>query len=159
MKDLHLTHGGFYRHFATKEDLFVEAFEQALEDVATRVEQAICNAPPGGEAEALITAYLSPDHCNDIAGGCPVAALAPEIPRRPNKPRERMLQAIREYVRRLRPYVPGHDDDERRRNAVAVLSGMAGTLTIARAFSDADDRACILEAARTLYLRALVQQT
>ena len=159
MKDLRLTHGGFYRHFATKEDLFAEAFERALKDVATSVEQAIRDAPPGGEPEALITAYLTLEHCDDIAGGCPVAALAPEIPRRPKKVRERMLQAIGDYVRRLQPYVPGRDDDERRRNAIVVLSGMAGTLTIARAFSSVEDRLRILDAARMLFLRALAQQT
>ena len=159
VKDLRLPHGGFYRHFATKEDLFAEAFERALKDVATSVEQAIRDAPPGQEPEALITAYLTLEHCNDTAGGCPVAALAPEIPRRPKKFRDRMLQAIGDYVRRLQPYVPGRDDDERRRNAIAVLSGMAGTLTIARAFSSVEDRVRILDAARMLFLRALAQQT
>ena len=99
------------------------------------------------------------EHCDDIAGGCPVAALAPEIPRRPKKVRERLLQAIGDYVRRLRPYVPGRDDEERQRNAIAILSGMAGTLTIARAFSSVEDRARILEAARMLFLRALPQST
>src|SRR5262249_16507128 len=130
------------------EELFVEAFEHALKDVATRVEQAIRNAPPGEEGQALMTAYPSLEHCDDIAGGCPVAALAPEIPRRPKKVRERTLQAIREYVRRRQAYVAGRDEDERQRNAIAVLSGMAGTLTIARAFSSVEDRLRILERRR-----------
>jgi TetR/AcrR family transcriptional repressor of nem operon len=74
VKDLRLPHGGFYRHFATKEDLFAEAFERALKDGATSVEHAIRDAPQGREPEALITAYLSLEHCDDIAGGCPGGA-------------------------------------------------------------------------------------
>lgn len=159
MKDLHLTHGGFYRHFASKEDLFVEAFEQALHDVVTRTQKAIDKAAPGTEARAIIEAYLDIEHCDDVAGGCPVAALAAEIARRPRTAREPLLRALRDHVRRLQRYVPGATEDERRAKAVALLSGMAGTLTMARAFPAVEDRRRILEGARAFYLHAIRAQS
>jgi TetR/AcrR family transcriptional repressor of nem operon len=157
MRDLHLTHGGFYRHFDSKEDLFVAAFELGLADVAARAEKAISGAAPGGELEAMIDAYLNIAHCDDVEGGCPVAALAVEIPRRPRKARDAMLGALRQHVARFQRYVPGQNDNERRLNAIALLSGMAGTLSLARAFADVEDRRRILDGARRLYLRALTQ--
>jgi TetR/AcrR family transcriptional repressor of nem operon len=155
MRDLRLTHGGFYRHFSSKDELFVAAFEQALDDAATRAQKAIDKAAPGDELKAIVDSYLDLEHCEDVESGCPVAALATEIPRRPRKVREPMLQALRMHVDRLKPYVPGASEDERRRNTVALLSGMAGTLTMARAFSSIDDKRRILDGAKAFYLRAL----
>jgi TetR/AcrR family transcriptional repressor of nem operon len=154
MRDLRLTHGGFYRHFASKEDLFAEAFEQALKDIVARATSAIEQAAPGDEVKALIDAYLDIEHCNDVASGCPVAALAPEIARRPRGARERLLRALREHVGRLQRYVPGASDEERRGKAIALLSGMAGTLTLARAFPNEQDRRAILDRAKRFYLEA-----
>src|SRR5712691_1764886 len=62
MKTLNLTHGGFYRHFKSKDD-------------------PIAKAPPGRELQTIIETYLSDEHCVDPAGGCPVAALSQEVGR------------------------------------------------------------------------------
>src|SRR5438094_355591 len=95
MRDLRLTHGGFYRHFKSKEDLFAEAFGESLKEVGDRVTGAMEQAPPGEELKTLIHAYLDFDHLNDVAGGCPVAALASEVARRPRATRRPFLQALR----------------------------------------------------------------
>ncbi|PYQ94823.1 MAG: hypothetical protein DMF96_24515 [Acidobacteria bacterium] len=87
MRDLRLTHGGFSRHFESKEGLFGEPFEQSLKEVGDRVTKAIEQAPPGSQLKALIDTYLDIEHCNDVAGGCPVAALASEVARRPRAAR------------------------------------------------------------------------
>jgi TetR/AcrR family transcriptional regulator, transcriptional repressor for nem operon len=154
MKDLRLTHGGFYRHFDSKEDLFTEAFEQSLNEVGDRVRKAIERAPAGGELKALIDGYLDLEHCNDMAGGCPVAALACEVARRPRGSRGPFLQALRAHIRRMAKFIPGRSDEERRDKAIALFSGMAGTLTIARAFTEEHDRRAILDGARKFYLAA-----
>lgn len=155
MKDLRLTHGGFYRHFSSKDDLFVAAFEDALEESQARARAAIGKAKPGQEARAIIDAYLDLDHCTDVAGGCPVAALAVEIPRRPRKARETILNALRRHADELLPYMPGETEDERRQNTVALLSAMSGTMIMARAFSDPNDKKWILEGAKRFLRRAL----
>ena len=93
MRDLRATHGGFYRHFDSKEDLFAEAFADGLEQVADRLVRAAEAAPGGGELKALIDAYLSPEHCDDVANGCPVAVLTAEVTRRPAATRRAFQQA------------------------------------------------------------------
>jgi TetR/AcrR family transcriptional regulator, transcriptional repressor for nem operon len=155
MRDLRLTHGGFYRHFGSKEGLVVEAFEAALKEWGDRAVASIEKAPAGGEMQALIDAYLDPRHCEDIAGGCPVAALASEIARRPKGTRGPFLQALRAHIRRMEPYMPGRAAEERRQKTIALFTGMAGTLTVARAFTDEQDRRAILDGAKRFYLAAV----
>jgi TetR/AcrR family transcriptional regulator, transcriptional repressor for nem operon len=156
MRDLRLTHGGFYRHFGSKERLVAEAFEAALKETADRAAVAIGKAPPGGEIKALIDAYLDPKHCDDMAGGCPVAALASEIARRPKGSRGPFLDALRAHIRRMERFMPGATVEVRRKKTIALFTGMAGTLTVARAFTDEQDRRAILEGARQFYLAAVL---
>jgi TetR/AcrR family transcriptional repressor of nem operon len=155
MRDLRLTHGGFYRHFGSKEGLVAAAFETALKEYGDRAIAAIAKAPPGGEMAALIDAYLDPQHCDDMAGGCPVAALATEIARRPKGSRGPFLQALRAHIRRMEQYMPGATVEERRRKTIALFTGMAGTLAVARAFTDQHDRQVVLEGARKFYAGAV----
>jgi TetR/AcrR family transcriptional repressor of nem operon len=154
MRDLRLTHGGFYRHFDSKDDLFEEAFTVALEQVSERLVRAAETAPRGGELKALIDAYLSPEHCDDIANGCPVAALIAEVNRRPAPMRRAFQQAVRAHIARMAQYVPGPTDEERQRKAVMLFSGMAGTLNLARALTD-ERRRRVIEHAGIFYLKAV----
>ena len=155
MRDLRLTHGGFYRHFGSKEGLVVAAFEAALKEWGDRVLAAVESAPSGSEMRALIDAYLDPRHCEDVAGGCPVAALAAEVARRPKASRRPFLQALRTHIRRMEQYMPGRTAEERRQKTIALFTGMAGTLTVARAFTNEMDRHTILEGARKFYRAAV----
>jgi TetR/AcrR family transcriptional repressor of nem operon len=154
MRDLRLTHGGFYRHFDSKEALFAEAFEHSLREIGDRVTRAIDSAPKGAELKALIDTYLDVDHLNDVAGGCPVAALASEVARRPRGTREPFLQPLRSHIRRMERYIPAATEQQRHEKAIALFTGMAGTLTVARAFTDERDRRAILDGARRFYLAA-----
>lgn len=154
MRDLRLTHGGFYRHFDSKERLCAEAFEHSLREVGERVTRAIAGAAPGGELKALIDAYLDIRHCDDVAGGCPVAALASEVARRPRAVRGPFLQALKAHISRMAEYVPAKTEEERRGKTIALFSGMAGTLAVARAFTDEPDRRRILDGARRFFLAA-----
>src|SRR5712692_2733682 len=130
MKDLRLTHGGFYRHFDSKEDLFVEAFQHGVNDISLRISEAIEHAPPGGELKAFIDAYLDIDHCDNLAEGCPVAALATELARRPPASRARtaFLKVLTDRTRRTAQYMPGATGEERERKARMLMSGMVGTV-------------------------------
>jgi TetR/AcrR family transcriptional repressor of nem operon len=154
MRDLRLTHGGFYRHFDSKEHLFAEAFASGLEQISERLVRAAEPAPRGGALKALIDAYLSQEHCADIANGCPVAALMAEVTRRPAATRRAFQQAVKAHLARMARYVPGRTDEERRRTAGMLLSGMAGTLNVARALTG-EGRRSVLEAGRTFYLKAV----
>jgi TetR/AcrR family transcriptional repressor of nem operon len=155
MRDLRLTHGGFYRHFGSKEQLFLEAFEQSLKELSTNAREAIRNAPQGGELKALIDGYLDIRHANDVAGGCPVAALATEIARRPPKTRGSFLRILIKQIGEIAKYMPGATGEEREHKARVLLSGMAGTLNVARVIVDDRQRRRFLDNAKKFYLEAL----
>ena len=153
MSDLKLTHGGFYRHFKGKEHLFNEAFLAAAAETGARLRTAAEQAPPGRQLEAIIATYLSAGHCANPGHGCPIAALAAEIPRHPKSTRAALDRAIRQGAAELARFLPGDTPAEREQTAMVLFAGMAGTLTLARATADGGLRQTILETARKLYLQ------
>jgi TetR/AcrR family transcriptional regulator, transcriptional repressor for nem operon len=153
MKALNLTHGGFYRHFKSKEALLAEALERAVAEGAARMARAAAEAP-GRELETIISTYLSEGHCNDPGGGCALAALAPEVARESRAVREAMDRALLQHSGAMAMYMPGANEEQRRKNAIALFSGMAGSLGVARSLADAGLRRTVLESARRLYLEA-----
>ena len=157
MRDLRLTHGGFYRHFRSKEDLFVAAFEQGLKQLAHNADSAVKRAPKGGELKTLIDCYLSLEHCDHPADGCPVAALTTEIGRRPAKVRGTFLNLFIKHTGSMAKYMPGSNDEERNRKVRLLFSGMAGTLNVARLIVDTGQRKKFLEEARKFYFDAVKQ--
>ncbi|HEX2714900.1 MAG TPA: TetR/AcrR family transcriptional regulator [Candidatus Acidoferrales bacterium] len=157
MRDLRLTHGGFYRHFDSKEELFAEALEQSLKQLSAKALSAIENAPPGGELKALIDRYLDVGHCENVAGGCPVAALATEIARRPPNARTAFLRVLKNHMARVAKYIPGATEEEREHKARVLFSGMAGTLTLARVIVDDHQRRRFLDDAKKFYFDAVRQ--
>src|SRR5687768_15793893 len=126
MRDLRLTHGGFYRHFKSKEDLFAQVFEHSLEQVRLKFAPAVARAPQGQELKALIEAYLDASHCANLAEGCPVAALASEVARRPRSTRATFERALQSHIRLIATFVPGENETEREYKAMTLFSGMAG---------------------------------
>jgi len=154
MKTLKMTHGGFYRHFKSKDDLFEAALRKSFEEMRARMRAAIASAQPGHELGAIVETYLSEQHCNDAAGGCPVAALASEIGRQPRALRAAFERSIGEATSAMAQFMTGATEEERRRKAGVLFSGMSGTLAVARAVSDEELRKRILAAARKIYVEA-----
>ena len=157
MRDLRLTHGGFYRHFDSKEQLFVEAFRESLEELSRKRLRALAHAPPGSELKALIDQYLDIEHSEDVAGGCPVAALATEIARRPAKTRAALQQILKNHMVKVAKYIPGASQEEREHKARVLFSGMAGTLNLARMIVDEQQRRQFLQNAKKFYFQAVHQ--
>lgn len=154
MKASKLTHGGFYRHFKSKDELFAAAIDSAFDDNRARIHAAVLKAKKGQELRAIIETYLSDEHCAQTAGGCPVAALAQEVGRHSRAMRRAMEQGVLEVVANTAPLMPGKTEDERRECAMALFSAMSGSLTLARAVDDKKLRQTILAAARKMFLKA-----
>lgn len=157
MKTLKLTHGGFYRHFKSKDALFAEALEKAFSDMRAKVRAAIQKAGPGQELRTIIETYLSEAHCSDPAGGCPVAALSQEMARHSPAVRKTFDRAIRDSTAALSRFMSGPTETERMRKAGVLLSAMTGTLALARAVSDEELRHDMLADARRVYVETFVQ--
>jgi TetR/AcrR family transcriptional regulator, transcriptional repressor for nem operon len=154
MQELKLTHGGFYKHFDSKQALFIETISHAFEEAAERIEWIVRNARSGTELKSVIGFYLSVAHCSGPDDGCPVAAFSAEMSRQPEAVRKHFDNVLRTYAKRFAKYLPGSTESEKLRNFGILFSGMSGALSLARAVSDSAMRARILEGAKEFYIRS-----
>lgn len=154
MRELDLTHGGFYKHFDSKQQLLAEAIAKGFEDTETGFVDAVGKAKPGTELKTLIEHYLSLEHCSNPGAGCPAAALASEIARYPRTVRVEIDRAMQQRIKRIAKFLPGQTEKERERNCLVLLSGMMGTVNMARAAVDQESRKTILDASREFYIKA-----
>src|SRR5258707_13941493 len=126
MKKVGLKKGGFYRHFKSKDDLFVEAVARALDGTGRgMVEDAKC-APEGQALQSIIERYLSVGHANSRGTGCVRAALGPELARKPVAVRKRIEASLEAYRERLLPFMPGQTREEKLVKIRFLFSSMAG---------------------------------
>jgi TetR/AcrR family transcriptional repressor of nem operon len=144
MKSAGLTHGGFYGHFASKDDLAAEITSRVLgrEGWIERL-----TGKPNPSIDELVRRYLSPRHRDDPGRGCLFAALGADVVRQPKTVRRAFTDGLRVRLDALRALIPGRSASARRRKAVALLSGLVGALILSRAVDDAALSDEILEAA------------
>ncbi|MBX5482461.1 MAG: TetR/AcrR family transcriptional regulator [Myxococcaceae bacterium] len=155
MRELKLTHGGFYRHFSSKDELFNEALMASIKHMKGRMLEAAEKASPDRALEQIVSTYLSIEHCNHPADGCPLAALTTEIARQPMATRRTFERLLRIYSATFAPWMPGRTRAQREHAAMVLFSGMAGVLNAARAVPDEALRRALLEQGRDFFLRSL----
>jgi len=158
MNKVGLKKGGFYRHFKSKDDLFVEAVSRALEETGRGMEEIAKAAPEGQGLRAIIDRYLSLGHVNSPGSGCVRAALGPELGRKPVAVRRRIEAVLRAYRERLAPFMPGKTQEQRVENCGLLFSSMAGVLMMVRVMTDAERREHSLMEARRMFLKCFADE-
>jgi TetR/AcrR family transcriptional regulator, transcriptional repressor for nem operon len=138
-----LTHGGFYKHFRSKDQVVAEACVNGLETV---IEVAEGEGKSG--LEAIVETYLSMDHRNRLSGGCPLAALGSELAQADDEIRAAASQGFIRLVDVIAKQFPQSDPEAARAQAVFVVSAMVGALTMSRMVTDPDLSALILDQSR-----------
>lgn len=136
MKEAGLTHGGFYAHFASRDALLAEAGSKALADSAALASSVVASAPPGQGLQAMMQAYLSPEHLSAIETGCPLTALGSEMPRQSAEVRHAVTAHIKEMVDLIARQLPDWGQPKAHEQAMALLCALIGTTMIARAVDD-----------------------
>ena len=159
MKELGLTHGGFYRHFESKDELLIEAISLGLAEIADKLDRIAQQAEPGRELEAIITSYLSQEHLRHPETWCALATLAPDIARQSAALRKRLEGAMMGYMQKMAKYMPGSSDQERAATFLILFSGMAGAMAMARAMGDKDLREQMLSLSRDYYIKTFATRT
>ena len=128
MTKVGLKKGGFYRHFKSKDDLFVEAVARALDETGRGLVEVAKSVPEGQALPAIIQRYLSVGHLNSPGTGCVRAALGPELARKPIAIRKRIETLLEAYRERFIPVVPGKTRERETGENPAAVPQHGGSL-------------------------------
>jgi TetR/AcrR family transcriptional regulator, transcriptional repressor for nem operon len=154
MRDTGLTHGGFYKHFASKDDLLLESLREAFREIVDTWVQAAKKSPNKAAWKAIVKAYLSPEHCENPERGCPMAALAPELARVDEKMKPQIVAELANYKSQMQPFMPGRRAEDKERAFFAIFSTIIGAVELARLLPDPAVREKVLASAREFLLRS-----
>jgi AcrR family transcriptional regulator len=136
MKEAGLTHGAFYAHFSSREAMLAEAATCAFAQSAAALSHVTSGAAPDKALGTLLTAYLSKAHQEQVATGCPLAALGSETPRQMPEVRRAATRHVKEVIDLVARLSPDWGQAGAPQRALATVSTMVGALLLARAVDD-----------------------
>jgi TetR/AcrR family transcriptional regulator, transcriptional repressor for nem operon len=123
-----LTHGGFYKHFSSKNQLVAEALEKALERIHSSMEDQ--------SLKEIVGEYLSTRHRDSTEGACPLAALGSELPRVDGETREVASSGLEQIVATIASQLRTFPPREAKARAQAILAAMVGSMVLSRVVTD-----------------------
>ena len=136
MKEAGLTHGGFYAHFDSREEMLAEAADRAGADTVATLARVAAAAPPEQALKALLRAYLSKAHIESVETGCAVAALGSEMPRQATRVRRAATRRIKEMIDLVARQSPDWGQPGAHERALVTMATAVGALVLARAVDD-----------------------
>jgi TetR/AcrR family transcriptional repressor of nem operon len=142
-----LTHGGFYRHFESKDQLAAEACAAAMNCGAKEAAAVLSRQGKRSRLEALVADYLSASHRDDVPAGCLLAALGSELARADESTRRAVTEELLKYADLIASQFRNMGRDSAKRRALVALSTMVGALTLSRIVTDRKLSARLLRAA------------
>ncbi|AQT58778.1 hypothetical protein CBP51_13590 [Cellvibrio mixtus] len=135
MKKVGLTHGGFYGHFASKEDLMAQTCEYAVDDILAQ-NRASFGEGEGTYYQRFIANYLSCEHRDNPGSGCLMAALGADAARQSPMIKRAFTQSFNRLLASLMKILPVKNEAAKREQALATLASLVGAQVIARAVDD-----------------------
>jgi TetR/AcrR family transcriptional repressor of nem operon len=132
MKEAGLTHGGFYAHFTSREALVIEAFAYAMERSTQRWRKLAEQTAPEKRLATIVDSYLTRVHRDDPGHGCAVPALGAEIARESPKTRRAFAAKLEQMIDMMAEQIPGVPRKAARKQAMATIATMMGTLVLSR---------------------------
>ena len=154
MKDAGLTHGGFYKHFGSKDDLLLESLREGFREIEDALAHAAQESPPGEAWKAIVNTYLSLELCEHPERGCPLAALSPDLARAQKRIKPQIVAELVNYKSRMVPFMPGQRTADKERAFFVIFSTMIGAVELARILPDRAMREKVLAGARDFLLRS-----
>lgn len=135
MKNAGLTHGGFYGHFASKDDLIAQASARELTRSLAQWKE-FGERAPGDRLSAIAAVYLTATHRDNPGAGCMLASLGPEVSRQGPAVRRTVTEYVRSICDLISTLVPGKSKPARRQKAISTYATLVGTMVLARAVDD-----------------------
>ncbi|PUA30160.1 MAG: hypothetical protein B0W54_06495 [Cellvibrio sp. 79] len=143
MKKVGLTHGGFYGHFSSKEDLMVQTCAYAVDEIleqgqAVRTQTQTTSAQTkSAKYKAFIARYLSAEHRDNPGRGCLMAALGVDAARQSPLIKQAFTQSFNRLLNSLMNLLPATKTEAaKREQALLTLASLVGAQVIARAVDD-----------------------
>lgn len=143
-----LTHGGFYRHFASKDQLVLEACSKAILSLVAGLELLINGKPHKQALPLLVDHYVSRAHRDRPRTGCPLAALGSELARRDKRTRHAAMEGFLQLSRLIASHLKRIPFRKRAGQSMAIVSAMVGAVTLARIAPDSRISDSVLVATR-----------
>lgn len=154
MREVGLTHGGFYAHFQDKDALVAESLAFALEECL----HFLRAASKEGGLESMVELYLSEGHRDQPAKGCPLPALSAEVGRGSKASREALARKLALLFRLVEDALPNDRPERRKEKAVFAFAAMAGAVSLARASAGTPLSQVILESTKKCLLESLTKE-
>jgi TetR/AcrR family transcriptional regulator, transcriptional repressor for nem operon len=152
MKEAGLTHGGFYAHFDSREALVIEAFAHAMERSTDRWRKLAEQTAPDKRLATIVESYLTPIHRDDPGHGCAIPTLGAEIARESPRTRKAFAAKLEQMIEMLAEQIPDVPRKAARKQAMAAIATMMGTLVLARVAGNGEFSDEILGAGRDAVL-------
>jgi TetR/AcrR family transcriptional repressor of nem operon len=152
MKDAGLTHGGFYAHFASREALLIEAFTHAMDRGTEHWRKLAERTPPDKRLATIVDSYLTTLHRDDPGHGCAIPTLGAEIARESPKARKAFAARLEQMIEMLADQIPELPRKAARKQAMAAIATMMGTVVLSRIAGTGDFSDEILGAGRDAVL-------
>jgi TetR/AcrR family transcriptional regulator, transcriptional repressor for nem operon len=154
MRDTGLTHGGFYKHFGSKDELVMESLREAYRDIGDKLVRVAEQSRSEAAWKAIVKSYLSLEYCDHAERGCPLPALAPEMARVDQAMRSQVFAELVNYRDRMLPFMPGRRTADKERAFFVIFSTMIGAVEIARMMPDRTAQEKVLASTREFLLRS-----
>lgn len=143
-----LTHGGFYAHFESKDDLVAAAIGQMFDENRSTWDRLTQSKQPAEALAAFIDFYLSTAHRDAVSAGCPIPILAPESRRLSRPAREQFAAGVARLKERFRVQLELLGVANPQDVASSMLAEMVGALALSRAEPDSERSESILNASK-----------
>ncbi len=144
-----LTHGGFYAHFKSKDALLAETLKHSFGRARDKALRAVEGMPPRHALAAYVDFYVSANHRDFPASGCPISALSSDLPRQSKKFRAVYDEGVKSLVGTISGWLAEAGYEEPEKLAASVLSAMVGAVSLSRSVADRQLSDELLESART----------
>ena len=144
-----LTHGGFYAHFKSKEDMIAEAIKDTFARSSARSRKMVEGLPPAHALSTFVDFYVSETHRDGPERGCPIVMLNSDIPRQSKKVRNAFEAGVKSLTAFLSQNIAALGHAEPDKLATTILSAMAGAVSLSRSVSDKALSDDLLQSART----------
>jgi TetR/AcrR family transcriptional repressor of nem operon len=131
-----LTHGGFYAHFKSKNDLIEQAIGQMFDAATRRFQATTKDLKPAAALAAYLDFYLSRAHCDAPQRGCPLPSLSGDLARMPAAARKRFTAGAQQITARIAALLTAVGLPQPDRLAASAVAEMVGAVALARATAD-----------------------